>query len=146
MDFIGQVVLALSRFLTGRADYRRSDFVLRIQQFARRPALPIITIISLLMGSILALVGAVQLQQFGTCIYVADSVGIAIAREMGAAMTGIVMAGCTGSAFAAQIGAMQNNEEIDVLTTFGMSPIDFLVLPRMLALILMMPLLCIYAD
>jgi ABC-type transporter Mla maintaining outer membrane lipid asymmetry permease subunit MlaE len=77
------------------------------------PALPIITIISLLTGSVLALVDAVQLQQFGTCIYVADLVGIAIAREMGAAMTGIVMAGCTGSAFAAQIGAMQNNEEID---------------------------------
>ncbi len=108
--------------------------------------MPIITIISLLTGSVLAPVDAVQLQQFGTCIYVADLVGIAIAREMGAAMTGIVMARCTGAVFAAQIGAMQNNEEIDVLTTLGLSPIDFLVLPRMLALILMMPLLCIYAD
>jgi phospholipid/cholesterol/gamma-HCH transport system permease protein len=77
---------------------------------------------------------------------VADLVGIAMAREMGALMTAIIMSGRTGAAFAAQLGTMQVSEEIDALTTFGLSSMDFLVLPRMIALILMMPLLCIYAD
>lgn len=145
LGFVGEIALMIVRFFAGRANYRRSDFVLMVQESGAR-ALPIITIISLLMGLILAFVGAVQLEQFGAGIYVADLVGIAMAREMGAVMTGIVMAGRTGAAFAAQIGAMQGNEEVDALTTLGLSPIDFLVLPRMLALILMMPLLCIYAD
>ncbi len=83
---------------------------------------------------------------FGAQIYVADMVGIAMTREMGAMMTGIIMAGRTGAAFAAQLGTMQVNEEIDALTTMGISPMEFLVLPRMLALILMMPLLTLYAD
>ena len=83
---------------------------------------------------------------FGAQIYVANLVGIAMAREMGALMTGIIMAGRTGAAFAAQIGTMQVNEEVDALTTMGISPMEFLVLPRMLALIVMMPLLCLYAD
>ena len=95
---------------------------------------------------IFAFVGAIQLRQFGADIYVANLVAVAMAREMGAVMTAIVLAGRTGAAFAAQIGTMQVNEEIDALATLGMSPIEFLVLPRMLALILMMPLLCIYAD
>ena len=87
-----------------------------------------------------------QLQQFGAAIYVADLVGIAMVREMGAMMTGIIMAGRTGAAFAAQLGTMKVTQEIDALTTMGISPIEFLVLPRMLALCLMMPLLCLYAD
>ena len=87
-----------------------------------------------------------QLVQFGAQIYVADLVGIAMAREMGALMTAIIMSGRTGAAFAAQLGTMQVNEEIDALSTFGLSPMDFLVLPRMIALILMMPLLTIYSD
>src|SRR5262249_20586525 len=86
------------------------------------------------------------LKQFGAQIYVADLVGIAMAREMGALMTAIIMSGRTGAAFAAQLGTMQVNEEIDALKTFGLSSMDFLVLPRMVALILMMPLLAIYAD
>jgi phospholipid/cholesterol/gamma-HCH transport system permease protein len=88
----------------------------------------------------------VQLRQFGAQIYVANLVAVAMAREMAAVMTGIVLAGRTGAAFAAQIGAMQGNEEVDALSTLGVSPIEFLVLPRMLALVLMTPLLCIYAD
>lgn len=143
--FIGEVTLMFGRFLAGRANYRRSDFVLMLQESGAR-ALPIVTLISLLVGLILAFVSAIQLEPFGAGIYVADLVGIAMAREMAPIMTGIVMAGRTGAAIAAQIGAMQSNEEIDALTTLGLSPIDFLVLPRMLALILMMPLLCIYAD
>ena len=95
---------------------------------------------------ILAFVGAVQLQQFGAAIYVADLVGIAMVREMGAMMTGIVMAGRTGAAYAAQLGTMKVTQEIDALTTMGISPLEFLVLPRMIALCLMMPLLCLYSD
>jgi phospholipid/cholesterol/gamma-HCH transport system permease protein len=101
---------------------------------------------SFLVGLILAFVGAIQLEQFGAQIYVADLVGIAMAREMGALMSAIIMSGRTGAAFAAQLGTMQVNEEIDAMTTLGLSSMDFLVLPRMIALILMMPLLCIYAD
>jgi phospholipid/cholesterol/gamma-HCH transport system permease protein len=109
-------------------------------------ALPIVTLISFLVGVILAYVGAVQLRQFGAQIYVADLVGIAMTREMGAMMAAIIMAGRTGAAFAASLGTMQVNEEIDALTTLGISPMEFLVLPRVLALTAMMPLLCVYAD
>ena len=109
-------------------------------------ALGIVTLVSFLVGVILAFMGAVQLQQFGAAIYVADLVGIAMVREMGAMMTAIIMAGRTGAAFAAQLGIMKVTQEIDALTTMGISPLEFLVLPRMIALVLMMPLLCFYAD
>ena len=105
--------------------------------------MPIVSLISFLVGLILAFVGIVQLEMFGAQIYVADLVGIAMVREMGAIMTGIIMAGRTGAAFAAQLGTMQVNEEIDALQTLGVQPMEFLVLPRMLALTLMMPLLCL---
>jgi len=100
----------------------------------------------LLVGAILAFVGAVQLQQFGAAIYVANLVGVAMVREMGAMMTAIVMAGRTGASYAAQLGSMKVNQEIDALATTGIDPLEFLVLPRMIALSLMMPLLCLYAD
>ena len=145
LDFIGGASLAFIKLFGGKARFRRSDLILIIQETGAQ-ALPIVSLISFLVGLILAFVGAVQLRMFGAQIYVADLVGIAMAREMGAMMTGIIMAGRTGAAFAAQLGTMQVNEEIDALTTMGVSPIEFLVLPRMLALILMMPLLCLYAD
>jgi phospholipid/cholesterol/gamma-HCH transport system permease protein len=145
LDFFGQAVIAFARLLRGKARFRRTDFVLILQECGAQ-ALPIVSLISFLVGLILAFVGAVQLRQFGAQMYVADLVGIAMAREMGAMMTGIVMAGRTGAAFAAQLGAMMVNEEIDALSTTGLPPIEFLVLPRMLALMLMVPLLCIYAD
>ncbi|MDB4444475.1 ABC transporter permease, partial [bacterium] len=109
-------------------------------------ALPIVSLISLLVGLILAFIGAVQLMMFGAQIYVASLVGISMVRVMGAIMAGIIMAGRTGAAFAAQLGTMQVNEELDALKTMGVEPMEFLVLPRMLALTLMMPLLCLYAD
>ncbi len=143
--FLGQVILAAGRLFALRARFRRSDLLLYLQETGAE-ALPIITLISLLVGLILAFVGAVQLRQFGADIFIADLVGIAMLREMGAMMTGIIMAGRTGAAFAAQLGTMKVTEEIDALVTFGISPIEFLVLPRMLALCLMMPLLCLYAD
>lgn len=144
VDFVGEALAAFARLLTGRARFRGSDLLLIIQQCGVQ-ALPIVSLISILVGMILAFVGAVQLEQFGAQIFVANLVAIATAREMGAMMTGIIMAGRTGAAFAAQLGTMQVNEEIDALRTLGFVPMDFLVLPRMLALILMMPLLCVYS-
>jgi len=145
LAFIGEISLAFVKFLSGRARYRRSDLTLLLQQCGAR-ALPIVSLISLLVGLILAFIGAVQLRLFGAEIYIADLVGIAMVRVMGAVMTGIIMAGRTGAAFAAQLGTMETNEEIDAMKTMGISPMEFLVLPRMLALALMMPLLCLYAD
>ena len=145
VTFVGEAVQALGVFVRGKAHFRKSDLFVTIQECGAQ-ALPIVSLISFLVGLILAFVGAVQLRQFGAQIYVANLVGLGMAREMGAMMTAIIMAGRTGAAFAAQLGTMRVNQEIDALTTLGLSPMQFLVLPRMLALILMMPLLCLYAD
>jgi phospholipid/cholesterol/gamma-HCH transport system permease protein len=145
LGFIGEAFSAFIRLLSGKAQFRRSELFVTLQETGAQ-ALPIVSLISVLVGLILAFVGAIQLRMFGAQIYVADLVGIAMVRVMGAIMTGIIMAGRTGAAFAAQLGTMQVNEEIDALKTMGISPMEFLVLPRMLALMLMMPLLCVYAD
>jgi len=145
VDFLGDVSLACVALARGKAVFQKSSLLLLIAQ-AGVQALPIVSLISLLVGLILAFVGAIQLSQFGAQIYVSTIVGIAMIRVMGAIMTGIIMAGRTGAAYAAELGTMQVNEEIDALRTFGFSPTQFLVLPRMIALVLMMPLLCIYAD
>lgn len=144
-SFLGEATIAFGRLMTGRARFRRSE-LLAVMQECGAQALPIVSLISLLVGLILAFVGAVQLSMFGAQIYVASLVGIAMVRVMGAIMTGIIMAGRTGAAFAARLGTMQVNEEIDALATLGISPVEFLVLPRILALVVMMPLLCLYAD
>ena len=143
--FTGECTMSLGRFVRGKARYRRVDMIATLQECGL-DALPIVSLINILVGLILAFVGAVQLMQFGAQIYVADLVGIATTREMAAIMTGIIMAGRTGAAFAARLGTMTVNEEVDALTTMAISPIDFLVLPRMLGLAIMMPLLCLYAD
>jgi phospholipid/cholesterol/gamma-HCH transport system permease protein len=143
--FLGEVTMAFGRFLRGKARFRRSDLMLTIQEVGAQ-ALPIVSLISFLVGVILAFLGSVQLLQFGAQIFVAPLVAIGMARDMAAMMVGIILAGRTGAAFAAQLGTMQVNEEIDALATFGFAPIEFLVLPRMLALILMTPLLCLYAN
>ena len=145
LEFIGDTVVAVLRLLRGQAQYRRADVGLILQTVGPQ-AVPIVSLICFLVGLILAFIGAIQLQLFGAQIYVADLVGIAMVRLMAAIMTGIVMAGRTGGAFAAQLGTMQVNQEIDALKTTGISPMEFLVLPRMLALALMMPLLCLYAN
>ncbi len=144
-DFTGQSILAFGRLFRGRARFRSRDFWLIVQECGVQ-ALPIAMLISFLIGMILAFVGNVQLANFGASLYVADLVGIAMVREMGVVMTAIIMSGRTGAAFAAHIGSMKANEEIDALRTFGFDPFDFLVLPRLLALILMMPLLTLFAD
>ena len=145
LTFIGEAFVAFCRFLTGRAQFQRSDLLGFIWSCGAQ-ALPIVTLISLLVGLILAFVGAIQLLMFGAQIFVANLVAVAMVRVMGAVMTAVIMAGRTGAAFAAQLGTMQVNEEIDALKTMGISPMEFLVLPRMLALVVMMPLLCVYAD
>ncbi len=145
LQFVGGVWLSLRRFARGRARYLKSDLVLHIQE-AGVEAYPIVSLISFLIGMIFAFVGVMQLRQFGAGIYTADLVAVAMIREMAPIMTAIIMAGRTGAAYAAEIGTMKVNEEIDALTTLGLDPIDFLVTPRMIALVLMIPLLTIYAS
>jgi phospholipid/cholesterol/gamma-HCH transport system permease protein len=145
LTFLGQVALAFGQFIRGQARFRRVDLWLIVQECGAQ-ALPIVSLISFLVGLILAFMGANQLRQFGAQIYVANLVGLSMAREMGAMMTGIIMAGRTGAAFAAQLGTMVVNQEIDALTTLGLTPMEFLVVPRILALMMMVPLLCMYAD
>jgi phospholipid/cholesterol/gamma-HCH transport system permease protein len=145
LTFLGEATQSFGRLILGRARFRRSDLSVAIQECGPE-ALGIVTLISFLIGLILAFMGAVQLQLFGAEIYVADLVAIGMAREMAPMMTGIIMAGRTGAAYAAQLGTMTVNEEIDSLRTLGFSPMDFLVLPRMLALMLMMPLLTLYSN
>jgi phospholipid/cholesterol/gamma-HCH transport system permease protein len=143
--FLGENILAFVNLLRGRAQFRWADAFLVMQQCGPE-ALAIVALINCLIGLILAFVGAIELQRFGATIYVSDLVGIATVREMGCIMTGIILCGRTGAAFAAQLGTMKVNEEITALQTFGISPLEFLVLPRMLALLIMMPFLCIFAD
>lgn len=145
LGFLGEVVLSLLRLISGRARFRARDLWLEIEEVGPR-ALPIVSVISFLVGLILAYLGADQLKLVGAQIFIADLVAIGMVREVGALMTGIIIAGRTGAAFAAQLGTMQVNEEIDAYKTLGISAIDFLVLPRMLALMLMVPLLTLYSG
>ena len=145
VEFAGEVVLSLGRFLRGQARFRRSDLWYLIEDAGVR-ALPVVSLISFLVGTILAYMGAIQLALFGAEIYIADLVAVGVVREIAALMTGIILAGRTGASYAAQLGTMQVNEEIDAFRTLGVSPIDYLVLPRVVALIAMVPLLTLYAG
>jgi len=145
LTFTGELVLSLKRYARGTATYLRSDLLQYIQE-AGAQAFAIVSVISFLIGMIFAFVGVMQLNAFGAGIYTADLVAVAMIREMAPIMTAIIMAGRTGAAYAAQIGTMKVNEEIDALQTLGMQPIDFLVTPRVIALVLMMPLLTMYGS
>jgi len=145
LRFLGESIKSIVRLIRRKAQYNSSDLYFIIQQVGPQ-ALPIVSLISFLVGLILAYMGALQLERFGAQIYVADLVGIAMVREVGALMTAIIMAGRTGAAYAAELGTMQVNEEIDAFQTLGISPMDYLVMPRLLALVLMMPLLSLYAG
>ncbi len=145
LHFLGEITQSMLRLFTGRARFRPRDLWLEIEEVGPR-ALPIVSVISFLVGLILAYLGADQLRLVGAQIFIADLVAIGMVREIGALMTGIIIAGRTGAAFAAQLGTMQVNEEIDAYKTLGIPAVDFLVLPRMLALMLMVPLLTLYSG
>jgi phospholipid/cholesterol/gamma-HCH transport system permease protein len=143
VTLLGEVVRLLPRFAMARVKVRGAEALEVLAESSSR-ALAIVAVVNVLMGSILAFVGAVQLRRFGAGTYVADLVGIASVRELTPIITGIVLAGRTGASFAARIATMQGNEEIDALTTLGVSPVEFLALPRTVALTLLMPLLYVY--
>lgn len=145
LNFLGDATIAIGRLCIGKSRMRGQDLVSAMYECGVC-SLPIISLTSMLFGLILAFVGAVQLTQFGAQIYIAGLVGIGMLRVMGAVMVGVVMSGRIGAAYAALIGTMQVNEEIDALITLGISPVDFLVTPRILALSLMVPILTVYAD
>lgn len=145
LTFTGNILLAYMRLYTGRARFLKNDLSYFLYNCGPM-ALPIVTLIAFLVGFTLAFIGSVQLEMFGASIFVANLVGLTMVREMGPMMAAVIMAGRTGASFAAQLGTMQVNEEIDALETMGLNSFDFLVLPRMTALVLMMPMLAVWAD
>jgi len=145
VTFVGEVTIAHFRVFTGRGIFRWKDFFTFLQR-AGVEAQGISVLVATLLGLILAFIGAVQFSQYGAEIYVADLVGIGMVRDLGALMTAIVMAGRSGAAYAAEIGSMRSSQELDALETAGISPIELLVVPRILALALMMPFLTVFAD
>ena len=145
LKFIGASLRAVFSFVGVTAIYRKKDFLMVFSQCSYE-AVPIISLVSFLVGLIIAFVGAIQLQSFGAEIYVASMVSIGMTRIMAAIMVGIVMAGRTGSSFAATIGTMQVNEEIDALKTLGININQYLVMPRVISLVVSIPFLTILAD
>lgn len=144
LTFIGEVLLSVARLLRGRSGMRWGDLAWQIEQTGPR-SLPIVALVSFLVGLIVAYMGAAQLQRFGAQNFIADLVTVGVVREVAALLVGIVLAGRVGAAFAAQIGSMRANEEVDALATLGVNPVDFLVLPRVLALLVVGPLLTAFA-
>lgn len=143
--FVGNCTLGFARLMTGKATWRPIDFFIELQHCWENSAV-IVGFISFLVGVILAFQSAIQLRQYGASILIADLVGLAVVREMGPMMAAIIVAGSTGAGFAAQLGNMNMDEEIDAFETLGLSAIDFLVLPRFLAVTVMMPLLALWAN
>ena len=143
--FLGELTVAMFKTLLHPAGLRIKDF-LSVAEASGARALPIIGMLGFLIGLIMAFQGAVLMAQFGAEIYIADFVGMSITRELGPLITAIIVAGRTGSAFAAELGTMKVNEEIDAFTTMGLDPVRFLVVPRVLAATLMTPLLAIFAN
>jgi phospholipid/cholesterol/gamma-HCH transport system permease protein len=145
VSFIGSVCLALVYVIRHPGSLRKEETLLTMQEVGF-DALPIVGLISLLLGMILAFMSSVQLKQFGADIYVASLVALAMVRELGPVMTAIIVAGRSGSAFAAEIGTMKVSEEVDALFTMGFDPTRFLVMPKMIAAAVMVPLLTMFSD
>jgi phospholipid/cholesterol/gamma-HCH transport system permease protein len=143
VDFLGSLILAMGRGLPHRWRFRAPEFSRVLADCSARAVL-IVLLVNLLVGAILAFVGAVQLVKFGAGIFVADLVAIAVSREMAAVITAVVMCGRTGAAFAAELATMQANDEVDALEVLGLHAMDHLVVPRVLALVVMMPLLYVF--
>jgi phospholipid/cholesterol/gamma-HCH transport system permease protein len=144
LALVGELVLSLGRLLRGRSHMRWADFAWQFEQTGPR-SVPIVALVSALVGLIVTYMGAAQLQRFGAQTFIADLVTLGVVREIAALLVGIVLAGRVGAAFAAQIGSMRANEEIDALSTLGVNTIDHLVLPRVLALVLVGPMLTVFA-
>ena len=145
LSFLGSVFLASLRVLKNPKSLRFGDVLSNMEKTGVN-ALPIVALISFLLGLVMAFMSSLQLQQFGANIYVASLVAIAMVSELGPIMTAIVVAGRSGSAFAAEIGTMKISEEIDALTTMGFDPVQFLALPRIIAALLVIPLLTLFAN
>lgn len=142
---VGEALARTPALISGKAQTRWRDFIELVRETGAA-SLPVVTVVNLLIGAVLGFIGAVQLQTFGAGMYLADLVGIASAREMAAIMTAFIMAGRIGATFAAHLATMESNEEIDALRMIGVSPFEFLALPRLAALTLMMPLLYLYGT
>ncbi|MFN3398607.1 MAG: MlaE family lipid ABC transporter permease subunit [Sulfurimicrobium sp.] len=145
LAFIGEAALAALRLVARPARLRLRPLLYNIQETGFS-AMPIVGLLSFLMGVVVSYQGAEQLARYGASIFVADLVGLSMLREMAPLLTAIIVAGRSGSAFTAQIGTMKVTEEIDAMRTIGIAPMDFLVLPKILALMLSVPLLTVYAD
>ena len=143
--FVGSAFLALIDAAKHPRRFRFAECLVQMRH-AGVASLPIVGVLSFLVGVIVAFQAAIQLRQFGAQIYVADIIGLSVVREMGPMMASVMLAGRIGAAYAAELGNMKVNEEVDALQTFGISPMRFLVLPRLVAMLLMSPLLAIYAD
>ncbi len=145
VSFIGEINAALFHALTHPASVRWRD-VWRICEKAGVDALPIVALISFLLGMILAFQSAVPMKRFGAEVFVADLIGLAMLRELGPLMTAILLAGRSGASFAAEIGTMRVNQEVDALTTMGLDPVRFLVTPRIIAALITVPMLSLFAN
>ena len=145
IEFLGQSTAALASAIRHPSTVRWRDVALVCER-AGVDALPIVALISFLLGLILAFQSAIPMKKFGAEIFVADLIGLSMLRELGALMTAILLAGRSGAAFAAEIGTMRVNQEIDALTTMGLDPVKFLVTTRVIAAVLMTPLLTLFAN
>ncbi len=145
MSFLGEIAVPAVRLLAHPWRLRWREILKELAQ-AGYKALPILGLLSFLLGVVIAYQGGVQLRQYGATIFIADLVGLSVLREFAPLMTAIIVAGRTGSAYTAEIGTMKVTEEIDALRSIGVSPIDILVLPKVAALLVALPLLTVYAD
>ncbi len=145
LGFLGLTLVTLGRILTGRARLRWIALLRQVEAVGF-DALPIVGLLCFLVGVVLAYMGALQLQRFGASILTVNLVGVSVLREIGVLLTAIIVAGRSGSAFTAQIGTMKVNQEVDAMETLGLSPVDVLVIPRLVALFIALPLLVFFGD
>lgn len=145
LSFFGLVISNFAQVLLHPRRFRATSVVHHMQEIGYN-AIPIVSLMAFLIGVVLAFQGAAQLRQFGAEVFVVDLIAISILRELGILLTAIIVAGRTGSAFTAAIGSMKMREEIDAMRTLGLDPIEVLVIPRVLALVLMLPVLGFIAD
>ncbi|HZF80605.1 MAG TPA: ABC transporter permease, partial [Rubrivivax sp.] len=140
LGFVGEVLIALGKLLRGKSDLRFADLAWQLDQTGPR-SVPIVSLVSAMVGLILCYMGGAQLASFGAKSFIAELMTVSVVREIAALLTGVILSGRVGAAFAAQLGSMGANDELDALRTLGLDPISHLVLPRVLALLLVSPLL-----